>query len=397
MSSSAAGGAAGGGGGGGGGDERRRSFGLYVSRVKSVLKRDKSKRSSVVGASPQPPMPSGPAAGDSTQPAASAAQPVPDPAATTAATPSAAPEASPSVPATKTVTTAPADSAAPGPVGRDLMPSGVTVVSRAALQEEKARKIFEKYGLTLEAHEWPAHSPDHAHRVEKPIRMRIHRHCHRCQTNFGSEKSCGSCGHSRCKKCPRYPLKKPSQEDKGKGRQQTEQVGRPKGFTRPKYILTLPTKAGSGQDLVRKQPGMRIHRTCHRCQTQFSAGDQACVACGHSRCKKCPRVPAKLGKYPEGYPGDADTEGDPDADLYDGPKERTYRKPRMVVRWHCHTCQNVFIRGSRTCSQCAHDRCDGCIRTPPKKAKKVHHPDVVKSVSEKLAAIALATPTPSAT
>lgn len=84
-----------------------------------------------------------------------------------------------------------------------------------------------------------------------------------------------------------YSVKKP--KDKGKGK---EKIG--DKITRKKkkdYIsgLTLPSRTG-GQDLVRKAPRQRIHRTCHRCQTDF-AGEKVCKKCNHNRCKKCPREP----------------------------------------------------------------------------------------------------------
>jgi hypothetical protein len=55
-------------------------------------------------------------------------------------------------------------------------------VDRHAMQQERARALFAKYGLTLETHEWisaPAPVPA-VERVEKSIRMRVHRSCHHC-------------------------------------------------------------------------------------------------------------------------------------------------------------------------------------------------------------------------
>jgi len=53
--------------------------------------------------------------------------------------------------------------------------------------------------------------------------------------------------------------------------------------------LTLPSRTG-GQDLVRKKIRQRVHRTCHRCETDFGA-EKVCSNCKHHRCKKCPRDP----------------------------------------------------------------------------------------------------------
>ena len=53
--------------------------------------------------------------------------------------------------------------------------------------------------------------------------------------------------------------------------------------------LKIPSRCG-GQDLVRKQVRQRVHRTCHRCNTDFGAV-KVCSKCLHNRCKKCPKDP----------------------------------------------------------------------------------------------------------
>ncbi|KAJ9644612.1 hypothetical protein H2199_003575 [Coniosporium tulheliwenetii] len=111
-----------------------------------------------------------------------------------------------------------------GPMVIDNMPVTSTTSGayfRSALQQERARALFAKYGLTLEDHEWitTGSSAVNSERVEKPIRMRVRRQCHRCQANFGHDKVCVKCEHKRCKKCPSYPARKvvAALEDKGKG------------------------------------------------------------------------------------------------------------------------------------------------------------------------------------
>lgn len=192
---------------------------------------------------------------------------------------------------------------------------GKTVVkeplSRAALQQERARALFEKYGMTLEPHEWATSTTagDQVKRVQKPIRMRVHRTCHRCQTTFGVDRVCVQCGHKRCKACPRYPLKKPkhAQDKKDQGTkvggvmvsgQEVIEAGAAKKDagaggdvgTEQKYRLTIPARAET-QDRVRKDVVQRTHRMCHRCERQFERGQKTCGGCGHVRCTKCPRDP----------------------------------------------------------------------------------------------------------
>ncbi|KAK2841536.1 hypothetical protein FQN49_006163 [Arthroderma sp. PD_2] len=287
-----------------------------------------------------------------------------------------------------------------------------------SMQEERARALFAKYGLTLEPGEWitgPAtgmtatssgittsQPPREVERVEKPIRMRVRRNCHRCLATFGADKVCVKCEHTRCKKCFRYP---PSKSEHASGhpsghpsdarkecsqkkivsvagaagtRDRVRDEGRKTTCNAEKIVLTIPSRTG-GQDLVRKPVRQRIRRTCHVCDTLFEGNATECLNCKHLRCKRCPRDPAKLNKYPDGYPGDAEPPFEP--------QERVWRKPRRRVRWTCHECSSMFTGGEKTCLQCQHERCNDCIRDPPKKIKPEPDPEILRRVEEKLALI----------
>ncbi|KAK2737425.1 hypothetical protein FQN57_007515 [Myotisia sp. PD_48] len=249
-----------------------------------------------------------------------------------------------------------------------------TVHKWSTMQEERARALFAKYGLTLEPGEWitgPAIDRE-VQRVEKPIRMRVRRHCHRCLTTFGADKICVKCQHIRCKKCFRYP---PSKTTDQKGKECAARDLKPAAPKKGKVVLTIPSKTG-GQDLIRKPIRQRVRRTCHICSTLFNGHATECENCRHIRCKKCPRDPAKLNKYPDGYPGDVDPP-------YELP-ERVWKKPRRRVRWTCHSCSAQFLNGDKTCGSCNHDRCKDCIRDPPKKIKPEPDPEVLRRVEEKL-------------
>ncbi|KAK2766834.1 hypothetical protein FQN54_006148 [Arachnomyces sp. PD_36] len=254
-------------------------------------------------------------------------------------------------------------------------------------QQEKARALFAKYGLTLEPEEWvskPRHNWD-PERVEKPIRMRVRRNCHRCQTTFGADKICSNCQHPRCKKCPRYPVAKTPEEKEAKAKAKAaaakEAMAR-KGAKPANPPLTIPSRTG-GQDLVRKPAMQRVRRNCHLCQSLFVGDSKECAICHHIRCKKCPRDPPKFHKYPDGYPGDAE----PPIER----PQRVWQKPRRRVRWTCHDCSKMFLEGERQCSKCGHDRCKECTRDPPKKVKPAPDPEIVRRVEEKLAKLDLAT------
>lgn len=130
-----------------------------------------------------------------------------------------------------------------------------------------------------------------AERVEKPIRVRIHRECHECKTGFGSDKACTKCQHKRCRECPRYPPKKNKGEKIKKfehGDVTVDLVDEKGGKIR--LQVTKPAKVG-GQNLVLKRPVQRVRRNCHTCGTLFVAGTKNCAECGHIRCTDCPRDP----------------------------------------------------------------------------------------------------------
>jgi hypothetical protein len=230
-------------------------------------------------------------------------------------------------------------------------------LDRRALQQERARALFAKYGLTLDSHDWitaPAPEPT-VQRVEKSIRMRVHRSCHRCGTIYGSEKTCSHCEHKRCKKCPRYPKRK-SQDEKGAELAAEEKPKR-------KRVLTITTKAGN--ELAYQPSKQRVRRTCHKCETAFIPSNATiCEQCRHIRCTKCPREPAKLQKWPAGYPGDVDADSDSEVEKQLEKFRRTWRKPRERVRWECEQCHASFINGTPQCPGCGHERCDQCTRSP---------------------------------
>jgi hypothetical protein len=266
-------------------------------------------------------------------------------------------------------------------------PEGAKKVMRSEIEAERLKKLAERFAIDIEP--LSITKPDkEAYRVEKPVRMRIHRICHKCNTTFGGSKTCANCDHPRCTKCPRFPAKKT--EGKGKAK---EAEAPKKDIIEPdtwwglkqEVELTMPNPKPNGQPLVRKPPRQRVRRTCCKCQTLYVTGSKMCSGCQHGRCVDCPRDPAKKKKYPDGYPGDA-----PSDDI---------SKP---VKYACHKCSKVFPpvphpdseegkaqAGSepQECVRCQHPRCSECPRAPPMKVEPAPDPDVLKSVEARLAAL----------
>lgn len=176
----------------------------------------------------------------------------------------------------------------------------------SAVQEDRARVLFAKYGLSLEPGEWQSPADMAVQRIDRPVRMRVRRFCHRCQTTFGPDRVCVNCQHVRCKKCPRHGSSKCQDSSMFQ-----DQVDRPitarvsptkanqilaktraedKPVSRKEPPLTLPSPTG-GQDLVHRKPRQRVRRFCHMCQTMYANKSKECANCNHIRCKKCPRDP----------------------------------------------------------------------------------------------------------
>jgi hypothetical protein len=155
-------------------------------------------------------------------------------------------------------------------------------------QEEKARALFAKYGLTLEPGEWKVPATPGVPRVEKKVRLRVHRTCHRCQTAFASERVCSNCNHNRCKKCPGLPSSK-QKASKGKG-VAAGGIAVDDGSKESTGAVSMPNRA-TGNPLERKTPTQRVRRTCHECGTLFAGKAVQCGKCNHTRCDQCSRDP----------------------------------------------------------------------------------------------------------
>lgn len=178
--------------------------------------------------------------------------------------------------------------------------AGVSKLSKSELFEERAKKLGERFGLEIKASEWQSATPDDTVlRMDKPIRMRVRRSCHKCNGNFNSAKECPNCQHIRCTNCARHPPKRTeaeiiaSREKRAaimKANKENAPIVPDYGFDEKEIILTRPSKTG-GQDLVYKKPRQRVRRTCHECQTLFAPGSKACESCNHARCTDCPRDP----------------------------------------------------------------------------------------------------------
>ncbi|KAL8897986.1 MAG: hypothetical protein Q9207_006927 [Kuettlingeria erythrocarpa] len=356
--------------GSGGQEEERKGLSKFVRRASKVFRRRSSARGSISGTS------------DLTQATSGAA--APQKIATPLASPTPIPESTieeqpPEEPPAPIAAQPPAEQKTAQPAESK---GAMTAAVYGSIQEERARALFAKYGLTLEPGEWTSPIKPDAERVEKKIRIRVHRSCHHCQAMFGPDKVCSNCKHNRCKKCPRFPAKKNKEKkDKGKGAAVAggaiATTGAAAATIRETTLnlksLTISSHA-TGRQVTYKPITQRVRRTCHVCNTLFDGRALECASCKHQRCPECPREPPKTGKYPSGYPGDDESTG----------VIRERHPIRVHVRWTCHACSTTFKDLSKHCEGCGHDRCDECPRHPPKREKAKLDPDAVKSIEERM-------------
>lgn len=119
-------------------------------------------------------------------------------------------------------------------------------------------------------------------RVYKPIKQRIRRTCHKCQTLFipATSTACQNCAHKRCTKCPRDPAKKDKYP-----------AGYPGDAPAQDSDSETQVCASSRKRRVHKKPRMRVRWFCEGCETLFIQGVRICVKCSHRRCNSCTRHP----------------------------------------------------------------------------------------------------------
>jgi hypothetical protein len=262
---------------------------------------------------------------------------------------------------------------------------GVTQFSKSQLLQERAQKLGERYGIDMKSFEWQHASvsaDETVLRIDKPIRMRVRRTCHRCEASFNTAKECPRCQHVRCTKCPRHPAKRTeaeiiaSRERRAaliKANKENAPIIPDYDYTGKDIKLTRPSKTG-GQDLVYKKPRQRVRRTCHECHTLFAVGNKTCAKCNHTRCTDCPRDPPKKDKYPFGYPGDE-------------------YGPSSIPHYECEKCKKVYPTGAEhgaECKKCGTQLSEASPRAKPRKVEPEPDAEVLKRIQAKLESLKVA-------
>ena len=198
---------------------------------------------------------------------------------------------------------------------------------------ERRRALAAEYGLDITEWERAVPLAQPVQRVERSIRMRIRFWCHHCNTQYLNSRVCSRCSHQRCDRCTRQPPKRPRPRVRLAGAARSSNAPSvenlharsiPEAAASPLPVMATPTisqayanghhpsfprteafavlqqqslptsaRPDPTPQRIAKPSRVRVHYICHQCQRTFSRGDSACSACGHSRCKDCPRNPPR--------------------------------------------------------------------------------------------------------
>lgn len=233
--------------------------------------------------------------------------------------------------------------------------------TRTGLSEEKAKALFERYGLRYAAAKRAqSEPPSKIRRVERPIRIRLHWTCEHCKTSFGHEKVCTSCGHSRCGDCVRSPpqrvlrlLEKSKQDKELQEIHEHAANASPEDDTVPGLSTTVltekvPVAPQPEASSATAQPTHEIHSKARPLRFIYTIH------------------PAYLGGRVGGIELYQQKPGQPQERKPGVPAptvQRVFKQPRQRVRWTCDRCDSLFIQRD-TCSNCHHQKCEDCIRQP---------------------------------
>lgn len=229
--------------------------------------------------------------------------------------------------------------------------------NRPGMSEEKARLLFEKYGLRYPAAKRAQlESPNKIRRVEKPVRIRLHWSCHECKTAFAQDKVCNSCGHGRCGDCTRSPpqrvlriLEKTKREKESAELLERAASASPEDDTVPGLSSTtmaeqVPAEIDTESTSPSVEPVAGMKRESEPLRFIYTINSGSLRATGG------------LDLYHMVRSQNNQNAANPTI-------QRVFKQPRQRVRWTCDRCDAIFTNRDR-CSNCQHEKCGSCIRSP---------------------------------
>ncbi|KAK8090718.1 hypothetical protein PG994_000223 [Apiospora phragmitis] len=275
-------------------------------------------------------------------------------------------------------------SAVPSAPLKTATPENATRIPRSQVYDERARRLGDRFGLEVKPAEWNAARGD-VLRVEKPVRIRIHRTCHKCQATFGTGNSCPGCQHRRCDQCARSPPKRTEEEKKASRQRRdataTAQKNQDLAPIIPHYGLEDPYYTEPSEPKSRwPRPSSQeasdadkeiLSRVSSIVQGAFPAATSAVATVNEYR--EFNHTTTDQKKYPQGYPND-----EPGASW----------SPRHI----CHECNGRFPADAleaTECGNCSHKLCSDCPLLAPKKGLPGPSPEELMLLHERLAQLSV--------
>jgi hypothetical protein len=229
---------------------------------------------------------------------------------------------------------------------------------RPGLSEERARLLFEHYGLKYPGlRRSQQEPPNKIRRVERPVRIRLHWSCHLCNAAFGRDKACSSCGHGRCGDCARAPAQRVLRIlEKSRREKDAIEIKERAAIASPEDDIVL----GPSSTVLAQQ--VPIVLQTEKATSPFSEDEE-------SEAEREPlRFVYTIRSGARGGTGGLELYHMTPQSPYgrNAPKpsvQRIYKQPRQRVRWTCDMCDAVFVSRDR-CDNCHHEKCDDCTRSP---------------------------------
>jgi hypothetical protein len=229
---------------------------------------------------------------------------------------------------------------------------------RPGLSEERARLLFEYYGLKYPVLKRSQQEPpSKIRRVEKPVRIRLHWSCHHCNTAFGRDKVCSSCGHGRCGDCARAPAQRVLRIlEKSRREKDAVEIKERAAVASPEDDIVLgPSSTTLAQqvpiDLQTEKATAPLPQDedseAEREPLRFVYTIRSGALGGSGGLELCHMTPQR--PYGRSAPKPS--------------VQRVYKQPRQRVRWTCDMCDSLFTSRD-TCDNCHHEKCGDCIRSP---------------------------------
>lgn len=236
-----------------------------------------------------------------------------------------------------------------------------TTVDRNIARQECSRNLLSRFGLDVRAHDRASRSvssshPENVQRVQRAPRVKMHRSCHRCGSNFGANVYCTRCNHRRCNDCPRAPAAGVQKIMQQAQEAFTAEEERKEAAKRVEPEQKLGVAAATEVSEESAPPVSIIPDLDLDLDFDLGAAMLARIARSRQSVHLLARGLEQQGHSPATF--------DPHRQTHYAGVQRVYRKPRQRVRYVCDKCHKTCDKHSRKCANCPQDISTHCQRIP---------------------------------